>query len=72
MPKKPSRISGMPATVPSHQALLMALASTDLMMSSVPRKMGSRPRIEASVQNASYGWANDHPAPKAKMTPIAT
>jgi hypothetical protein len=50
--QKPSRISRMPATVPSHQALLIPLASTEVMMSSVPRKMSSSPRIEASVQNA--------------------
>ena len=50
--QKPSRISRMPATMPSHQALLMSLASTEVMMSSVPRKMSSSPRIEASAQNA--------------------
>jgi hypothetical protein len=42
----------MPASVPSHQALLMSLVTTAVMMSKVPRKMSSSPSTEASAQNA--------------------
>jgi len=38
--------------MPSHQVLLTSLVLAEVMMSSVPRKMSSSPRIEASVQNA--------------------
>jgi hypothetical protein len=42
----------MPTSIPSHQALLMSLVATALMMSNVPRKMSSSPSTEASAQNA--------------------
>src|SRR5215469_16491907 len=70
--QKPSRISTIPASRPSHQALLTSLASMEVKMSSVPRKMSSRPRIEASVQNASKGLANDQAEPNRKIMPITT
>jgi hypothetical protein len=38
--------------MPSHQVLLTSRVLAEVMMSSVPRKMSSSPRIEASVQNA--------------------
>jgi len=42
----------MPTSMPSHQVLLTSLAPAEVTMSTVPRKMSSSPRIEASVQNA--------------------
>jgi len=35
--------------MPSHQVLLTSLVLAEVMMSSVPRKISSSPRIEASV-----------------------